>query len=308
VVLYNPEDGNGDLFRFDGNWTFLDEARLPPGQMPQQLALWSDKVLVADALHPDIQRFSASGLMEAPLSSELLQELASSAEQGEKVSKLAWRVALALCALLTLVSLVTGLFLRMRSMVYRTSRERGADPVDELIDEIRWIDPVKTREAVLRRRTNIYLLASAAALIAIIIFAVRPSTLIALIIGLAGPALALALLRRDPVGHIGIVGEQILLVDHRSTYHIGSGAGVQHRGPFLLIDDVVVFTGTPLLPAFAPDQIEALVAPLRATGIGVDRTTIAIKLLQGRHTLALGTLITLVTTTAALALALLPQL
>ncbi len=75
-----------------------------------------------------------------------------------------------------------------------------------------------------------------------------------------------------------------------------------------MIDDVVTFTGTRLLPAFIPEQIEALVSPLRQAGVRVDRSTVAIKLLQGRHALALGALVTLLTTAVAAALLLIPGL
>jgi len=308
AVLYNPEGGSGDLFRFDDSWAFVEEVLLPPGFEPAQLALWNDKILVADTGNGEIQRFSDEGMSEAPLASNLLRELADRTRERARLSELAWRGALTLCALVALAGLGTGFFLRMRSMVYRTSRERGAQPVDELIDEIRWIDPIETREATLKRRTNLYLVAATAVLVLVVIFAVHPTTLMGLIVGLSGPALALALLRRDTVGHIGIVDEQLMLVDHRSVYHIGSGSRVQYRGPFLLIDDVVVFGGTPALPAFALNQVQALVGPLRDAGVGVDRTTLAIKLLQGRHALALGALINLLTSTVALALVLLPRL
>jgi hypothetical protein len=302
VTLYNPEHGNGDLFRFDAEWKFIEEMRLPPGQNPDLLAAWEKRLLVADQDHLEIQRFSNSGLSEAPLESTLLTDLARQRASTRQLQATAWRLGLAACTLLLLAAVAVGLFLRMRSMVYRTSRERGAEPVDDLLDDLRWVDPLEERDAVLKRRTNIYLIGSVLALAAVVAFAIHPSSLIALLIALSGPALAMALLRRDPIGNIGVADQQLLLVDHRNMYHLGSGSRVQYRGPFLLIDDVVVFTGNALAPAFVHHQVEILAGPLRKAGVRVDRTTIAIKLLQARHALAIGALCILVSSALALAI------
>ena len=59
-----------------------------------------------------------------------------------------------------------------------------------------------------------------------------------------------------------------------------------------MVDDVVVFTGSWLLPAFSPEQVASEVEPLASAGIRVDRKTVFIKLLQGRHPLALGAIAT----------------
>jgi hypothetical protein len=302
AYLYNPETGSGDLFRFDSDWGFVEEALLPRGLQARQLAGWDGRLLVADRDHRAIQRFAASGLSEAPVDSDLLAALAAERDRTARLSRLAWRGALLLSALVAAAALGAGLFLRLRSMVYHTSRERGADPADELLDQIQWVDPVAGREALLRRRTRLYLAGSAVALGLLASFAVDAMLMTALLLALAGPAIALALLRRQPVGHIGSAGEQLLLVDHRNIYHLGGGSRIQHRGAFLLIDDVVVFTGSSLLPAFDPIQLGSLVAPLRDAGVRVDRATVAIKLFQGRHPIATGTLAIAVCAAAAIAL------
>ncbi len=304
VELYNPEDGNGDLFRFDREWQFLEEARLPPGQRPGLLANWNEKLLVGDEAYTEFQRFTADGLSEAPYESTLLTDLTSERERGDRLTQVAWRTALLVLGLLTAAALVGAAYQRMRSMVYRSSRERGAPPIDEYADRIDWVDPEPRRDGILKRMTDIYLLLCIPTLGLVVFFAARPLLVLATIIALAGPAMALALLRRDPVGHVGTEGKQLVLVDHRNIYNIGGDSRIQFRGPFLLIDDVVVYTGTAALPAFSPAQVQATVGPLRDAGVRVDRTTVMIKLLQGRHALATGTLLALFTTASALLLAL----
>jgi len=61
---------------------------------------------------------------------------------------------------------------------------------------------------------------------------------------------------------------------------------VQYRGHFLLIDDIVVFCGSRLLPVFPDAQIEQWITPMMIRGAKVDRNTLAVKLLQARHPLA----------------------
>ena len=92
-------------------------------------------------------------------------------------------------------------------------------------------------------------------------------------------------MQRSATGHIGVVQGQLLLVDHDDMYHLGRDARLQYRGPFLLIDDVVVFQGNALVPAFKPEQLKQQVTPVALGGIRVDRKTVLIKLLQGKHPL-----------------------
>jgi hypothetical protein len=112
--------------------------------------------------------------------------------------------------------------------------------------------------------------------------------LAALLLALSGPAVALLLQSRAPIGHIGVLGDRMVLVDHRGTYHLAGGSRIQHRGPFLCIDDVVVYCGGRLLPAFSTPQVQQLVSPFARGGVRVDHDTIAVKLLQSRHPIAAG--------------------
>jgi hypothetical protein len=70
----------------------------------------------------------------------------------------------------------------------------------------------------------------------------------------------------------------------------------------------MVFCGSALLPAFAPAQVREQLTALRAAGVGVDRKTIAVKLLHSRHALAKGILLTLASALIAGAIVLLPLL
>ncbi len=53
-----------------------------------------------------------------------------------------------------------------------------------------------------------------------------------------------------------------------------------------MMDDVAVFAGNYLLPAFSRESIDTSVAPLVEGGARVDRKTVIVKLVQSRHPLA----------------------
>jgi hypothetical protein len=308
VTLNNHQGGDTELYRFDETWRFVDKPELPAGWQPERLTAWDGRTLVSDPRQIPVERFSLSGQREAPFMSKSLLGLAADRERHSRLVTLAWHGALLLGTIGLAVGCCMAWFYRLGSMVYRTSRERGADPIDDLADTVVWIDPVEERAARLRRTSLVYYVAAGAALILAVANGIPASALTALLVALSGPAIALLLVRREPIGNIGVAGTQLALVDHRGMYHLGAGSRIQHRGPFLSIDDVMVFCGSALLPAFAPAQVRERLTALRAAGVGVDRKTIAVKLLQSRHALAKGILLTLASALIAGAIVLLPLL
>ncbi len=297
--MYKPQTDSAGLYRFDAQWSFIEQAELPAGTRVQQLATWGDKTLVRDSHHIPIQRFNAGGALEAPLVSDLLKTLVERRQRDARLTGMAWRSSLILCVLVVIAGLCQGSLQRLRSLVYQPHREHGAAPVDEYVDAVLWVDPIAERRARLGRTAVSYAALAVALLLLAIARQAAPAQLAAALIALCGPAVALLLVGRSSVGHIGILQGQLLLVDHRGMYHVGGGPRIQYRGPFLLLDDVVVFTGTRLLPAFSAKQIAGAVKPLAEGGIRVDRNTVLVKLLQGRHPLALGAVAVLLSCTGA---------
>ena len=300
--MYNPETNSAGLYRFDAQWNVLQQLTLPAGVAPEQLTRWGEKTLVGDARRVPIQRFNSLGVPEAPLVSDLLERLVAQTQRSEYLSAMAWRLGLLLCTLVTVIGICLGSLQRARALVYKPQRERGAEPVDEHANAVRWIDPVSDRRARLRRTGGAYAVLVLALLLLAIGQSVTVTQLTALLLAASGPAIALLLFSRSPSGHVGVLQQQLLLVDHKHMYHLGGGSRLQYRGPFLLIDDVVVFTGTRLLPVFSRPQILELVAPLANEGIRVDRKTIFVKLLQCKHPLARGVVAVLAATGSAVAL------
>ncbi len=248
--LQDPESGSIALYRFDNEWNYLDQVALPDDTGPLQLASWGEKTLVSDPGRPALQRFSAQGAVEAPFVPSQLAELIAEQRRHARLTTLAWRVGLLVCALTAALGFGIGYLQNLRTLVYKPQREHGAEPVDDYADTLRWIAPVEHRQALLRRSGFNYGLLAIGILMLAIGQSVTTWQLAALLLALSGPAIALLLLSRRPPGHIGIVQDKLLLVDHRGMYHFGGGASVQYHGPFLMIDDVVVFCGSGLLPVF----------------------------------------------------------
>ncbi len=302
VLLQQAGDGASGLYRFDDQWQFIDRLALAPGSRPTQLASWGNRVIITDPARLPIQRFSSAGVPEAALVSATLVELAEGQAHRASLVLLGWRSALALCLLATIAGLCVGSLHRMRSQVYRSCRGRGAEPIDKFDDTIDWVELAPERSTGLRKTAITCTVLALALILGAIGVGASSLQLAALLLAMTGPAAALLLLQRSDPGHIGTRDRELLLVDHRGMYHLGAGSRIHWRGPFLMIDDVVVFTGAPLLPAFAHAGIARQVIPAARDGVKVDRKIVTVKLLQGRHPLALGAAAILASTAAAVAL------
>jgi len=79
-------------------------------------------------------------------------------------------------------------------------------------------------------------------------------------------------------------------------------------GPFVIIDDVVIFTGTVLLPTLDRSQLDSLARPLIRAGIRVDRKTVLIKLIESHHPIARATQVAALSLLAGMMLVVLEQL
>jgi hypothetical protein len=306
VILERLDDRPAELYRFDRQWNSLGKAQLPSGSVAGQLAAWGKRLLVRQPGSVSLLKFNEQGAAEAPLVSSLLTSLVAEQTRRASLELLAWRVGLALAMLALVASCCLAVLYRIRCQVYSSSREQGAIPLDQGTDDITWVAPAPHRQQRLTLLARAYAVLALAVIIIAVGLGVSALQLAALLVALAGPAFALLLLQGSEYGHIGTRGDVLVLADHQGIYHLGSGSRIHYRSHFLMIDDVTVFIGSRLLPAFDPAGILAQVAPLARRGIHVDRKFLATRLLQGRHPLALGTGIMLACACGALALLSLP--
>ncbi|MEM1112639.1 MAG: hypothetical protein AAGI11_12085 [Pseudomonadota bacterium] len=299
AVLTSENGSTSALLRFNDQWDYLGEARLPSSVTPDQLLPWGQRMLVLDRERIALDRFNAQGQTELPLRSTSLLSAAEQRRSWQHWSQTVWRLVL-LAVLTSLVYAVLLAYLQhLRTLVYRQGRCRGAAPLEGVGEDMLWLKPRTDRAHAIRRAGIAYtcialpLLALAASL------DLTGLQLCGLTILAAGPALALWMLYQAPAGHVAVTNGQFLLVDHNNMYHHGKGPELQYRGNFLLIDDVVVFLGNRLLPQFEGAQATAKLA---RSGIRVDRGTLAIKMLQTGHPFARGAIAMLAAVTLGMLL------
>jgi hypothetical protein len=291
VTLENPDNGQRGVYHYDSQWKYLDRLQLPQDFAPEQLISWGDKLLVRDHSRPDVLRFAANGAPEVAFESTGLLELIASQTASARLAGGVSRLVLATLAAVVLCALIFAYLQRVRGLVYKTGSTRGAEPLEDYTEQLQWLEPEVGRRSRFVQLASLYLVGCIGALITAVGLAVNTLQLAAVILALAGPAISLILLYRSPIGHIGTSGDLFALVDHNNLYQLGRESQVHYRSRYLIIDDVVVFTGASLVPSFNRAQVAAL-KPLAEAGIKVERKAVWIKLLQARHPLAVGALIT----------------
>ncbi len=301
VLLERRDDRPAELFRFDRQWQSLGKVHLSSGGVVKQLAAWGKRLLVRQSGDIPLQKFNEQGAAEAPLVSTLLTTLVAEQTRRASLELLAWRAGLALAMLALVASCCLASLYHIRCQVYSSSRVQGAVPLGGA-DDISWVAPAANRQQRLSLLGRAHAVLALAAIMVAVGLGVSALQLAALLVALAGPGFALLLQQGSGCGHIGTRGDVLVLADHQGVYHLGSGSRIHYRSHFLMIDDVTVFIGSRLLPAFDPTAIIAQVVPLARRGIHVDRKFLATRLLQGRHPLALGTGIILACACGALAL------
>ncbi|KZX60593.1 hypothetical protein A3709_00545 [Halioglobus sp. HI00S01] len=290
VNLYNPETGSAGLYLFDSDWKYLRDLPAPDPLADGRLLRWGQKVLLFHPGTTQILRFSETGEPEADVSSDLLAELKGEQQRTQTIKSVVWAVAFSLCLIAVVGALAYTGHQYLRSLVYVNRPARGAEPLDQYSDSITWVDPVEDRRRDLLRTGLGYGLICLAALLVVAGLNASAHEALAAIIALAGPAVGLLLYGRGESGHVGRCDDTLALVDHRDMYHLAKGARIHYRGPFLMVDDVVVFTGTALIPNLNPEQVAEQIYPLARQGARVDRKTALVKLLEVRHPIAVGVL------------------
>jgi len=289
AVLGDSHSQNSALYRFDASWRLISEHPLPQAYYPAQLSRWGDKLLVSHPSQTQQLRVSKDGVEEAHYQSDLMVAAINASEAHAARRGKMQRVVPALLLSLLFIAIGYTWIHRLRSRVYRHSKAQGAETLDESLG-VSWVDLDPQRSAGYRQLAMLTTTGYAGLLVICIGLAFSPGVIAAVLLALSGPVITLYLLYRSPVGHIGSHGDKLVLVDHNGLYHMGAGPRIAYRSRFVLIDDIVVFTGASLLPTFDPKQLKALEATITA-GVKVEAKAVWIRLLQARHPLAVGSII-----------------
>jgi hypothetical protein len=246
ATLQNPDTGAAGMFRFDTLWNFLGTVALPPPEEPGALVPWGTRMLVLDGERGQLLRFSAEGEPGIALASPYLQNMASARTEALTLRELLGKFATVLLALLSLAASLFTLWQRQRQRVFAADRQRSAPPLGSRASDIFWLPP-------------------------------RPQGPRRL------PSLPARLGLRQ--NHLGVLGKQLILVDHRGVYHVGNGIHLQQHPLFLKAEDVIVYTGLGRR-AFAADAWPLVQPTLTAAG-KADTAAVVVTLLESGHPLAL---------------------
>ncbi|MEH6585947.1 MAG: hypothetical protein V7720_05270 [Halioglobus sp.] len=308
VTLYNPGNGDSGLYLFDRDWKFIRE--LPRDEIAHRghLVNWGSKILLYNKNQPQVLRYSEAGEVEATVESELLLEIIKSQTGDNRLVSLAWYICLLLVLAITLGAAAYAYLFSLRALVYKSRPTHGAEPLDNISDQIQWIGSAPAAAQQLRHASIACGVLSLAVLIMLIGLGVSLTQLIAAMIALGGPIVALQLLLRSDPEHLGVRGAQLVLVDHRQMYHLAGGSRIQYRDAFVIVDDVVIFTGTALLPALDRAQLKARASEVIQAGIRVDRKTVLVKLIESHHPIAQAAQLTAIAFAAGLLIVVLSQL
>ena len=288
AIMQSRDGSTAGLYLFSPRWQFERRVELPDTAHPAALARWSAKMLVSDLGSETIYRFDAATRAEKEFSSASI-----SSSLGERQSRLSMSSLLQVLILLMLfvtaaALLALGILQSLRGKVYippADSNERGFDINNEAID---WLAPAPDSEK--KMRIAGYGIAGFATLLLLGAFTAQFSiwTMIAISLILAGCGGYYFALHRAAGCHLGLHDGNLIVVDHTSTYRVGTGPNIQYFHNYVMIDDVIVYLGNPLLKQFAGGPWQEKFAPVVHTGIKIDRTTLRVRLIQNRHPMLLG--------------------
>lgn len=288
VVMQSRDSSTAGLYRFDTNWQHVDAAPLPAEAHPGRPVAWGEKLLVPDAVNDTIYRVAADNTLEAPFSAEPLTQALE-----ERRADLDQSASLQAVVMLMLFFSALGLFTygtvkSLQGKIYKALNDTDEKAFDIESDAIQWLDPGRDARALLKRggiglAVATFLLLAMATLL-------KPGlgVTVAAMVVLAGVGGYGYALYQSWGCHLGRLGDQLVVVDHNSTYRVGRGPRIQYVSNYVMIDDVIVYLGNPLLPQFASEPLQQEFEPIVTRGIKVDRTTLRLKLINSRHPMFYG--------------------
>ncbi|MDG1388646.1 MAG: hypothetical protein P8P79_09430 [Halioglobus sp.] len=308
VTLFNPDNGDSALYLFDRDWSYVRQLSRDEMNLAGQLVNWGRKILLFSQQQSGVLRYGEAGAEEAIFHSPLLEDIINERASKRQLTALAWYSFIVLLLTIAIGGFAYAYFYSVRALVYKSRPARGADPLDDIADQIHWVKAASTRSGQLRHASIACVILALAVLVTLMGLGVSAVQLLAAMIALIGPFAGLQLILRSEPEHLGLSNEQLVLVDHRQLYHLASGPRIHYRGPFVIIDDVVIFTGTVLLPTLDRSQLDSLARPLIRAGIRVDRKTVLIKLIESHHPVARATQVAALSLLAGMILVVLEQL
>lgn len=227
------------LYRFDPQWgnpVVLSKALA--AQTPY-LQSWRDKILLADPGLMSVARFSAAGEPEAPFVSELLLQERENWTSTTAERALLRSVGIGLPLLIALIAgIAAALYFASRRALNHLPQQRSA-LLDPMPAGIRWLPDADGREASVARIGGMLLCIT---LLFAAGFAItgNGASALAMLPAMIASLYAWDALRRGCGGHLGILGNRIIAVDHDGRYFYGEQSALRGTPGFLLAPGIVL--------------------------------------------------------------------
>ncbi|MFK7830732.1 MAG: hypothetical protein AB8B57_13225 [Congregibacter sp.] len=220
-ALLQNNESTVSLYRFDPRWGSSQQIALPRLLPAPYLFSWRDKLLLADPSMPELLRFSSTGTRETSLISELLtaerEDWLEKTQQRRQIRALGIALPLLLAACCTLFAILywsaQGILPQLTS--------GPTDLLDPMPGGVSWLPAGKDRQLQLGRLTLIMLVLPALGLLAAVLYGRGGSALLAFVPAFAGAAYASMALRRGCAGHLGLLEQKTIAVDHDNRYYFG---------------------------------------------------------------------------------------
>lgn len=305
-VLMESRDGStAGMYRFTSDWQYVDRTALPPNAMPGAPVRWGSKLLVPDARNEKVYRVASDNTVEKPFSDvAITRALAERRDELEFSRSL--QVVVLLLMLFSAIALYTfGTIKSLQGKIYKALSDTDEQGFDISNEDILWIDPAPKATRKLRHLYVLFGLLAVLSLAGAVAAGAGIGIIVALVLLIAGVTGYCYAIQQSWDCHMGLLEDELVVVDHNNAYRIGRGPKIQYVNNYVMIDDVVVYLGNRLVQQFDPKPMKHRFAPIVRRGIRVDRMTLRLKLINSRHPMFYGTVGMLLSAMAALLLVIL---
>ncbi len=288
TILQSAADGEVGLYQYSPHWQFERSINLPRGAWPSSLESWLDTTLVLDRTANHMYRLDDTGARKTDFSpAAVTAALTGQRAERQRSRSLQFSILLLLSGA-TAVLLLVGTLQFLQRQTYVAPVTGGEAELDINSDKIEWLPPATGLPIRLRRLGYELAGACSLALCGCLLLGSSTSIWLAVSLLLVGTGGLYAALQQACNGHLGMLENRLIVVDHTNTYRVGRGPQIQYFNNYVMVDDVIVYLGNRRLARFSHTRLQQRFQPLFQTGIKVDRGIVGLRLIQHRHPLARG--------------------
>ncbi len=226
------------LYRFDSRW---GQGTSIPATLGSNayLSRWRNVVLVASAEDPRVQRFTQAGVREADFVSSMLDDERQRWQTQTQLRAQLRRFGVALPLLLAAVGALLALLAGVSIRALQSLPDGRTALLDPLPSGIHWLADAPTRDTKIRQ-LGVLLVGSAVLAASSFWLLFGGFHALCFLPALLGSVGAWTAFHSGKGGHIGMLKEHAVLVDHDGRYFYGEQASLRTAHGWLVAPDVAV--------------------------------------------------------------------